>query len=307
MKSEYSKVAGLTAACLNASGAGKPLFVEELLYILRQEIPAVAQIVGAILVGVGDERGSALGRELVRSIGEYGGGPVVDSVPDLSVDVLVLTVKPVELRAARHAFGLPEGTKPLEVGPGQLRIWTAEVDEKRYGIAMVGTAGNVESAVLLGGLLQSVQAKAAVMVGMAAGVLPGTDLGDVIVSENVFAYEFQRMTAKGPIFGPKTFSIDERRIRNAEMLADTMPQWPDTVRDESLGHCDPAEWPADEFEVMAGSWRPRVKRGGILAGGKLFETAHCQVSRKRFTIAFGLQRWKGRDSQPLAQSSAFLG
>jgi hypothetical protein len=170
-------------------GTGRDILVEMLLSHLREAAPDVARIVASFLRAQDDHNGVQLGAALHAQINEYHGDPFVILEPQLRVDYLILTVKEVELRACLRAFGVKERARPLPLS-GSLEAWTVEADGKRFAIAMVGTAGNVESAIVLGGLCALVEPTAAVLVGMAAGVRGRVKLGDVVVAEGILAYEF---------------------------------------------------------------------------------------------------------------------
>lgn len=264
-QSEMRTIAALAGACWRTDGGGRDILVEVLLSHLRESAPDVARIAASLLRARGDENGVQLGEALHEQLSEYRGDPFVIVEPQLRVDYLILTVKDVELTACLRAFGVPKGTRPVPLG-GTLEAWVVEADGSRFAIAMVGTAGNVESAIVLGGLSALVESTAAVLVGMAAGVKERVTLGDVVVAEGVLAYEFQKMTDKGPILEPRPYSPPEWQIRNSTTLDQVSPQWREEVRRDVLAHIQADHWPD-----LDDRWRIHVRRGYVLAGGTLLE------------------------------------
>ena len=136
---------------------------------------------------------------------------------------------------------------------------------------MVGSAGNVETAVFLASLAERVTFKSCVLVGMAAGVPGEVSLGSVIIAERVLAYKFMLMTAEGPRYEPKPYSPNERHFRNM-MTLDLTPAFRTQVRDLVFAHRSRFEgFPADELESLELWAGPKLKRGMLLAGGRLIE------------------------------------
>ena len=108
-------------------------------------------------------------------------------------DVLVLTALPIELNAARMAFGIDEETPAAKTDIGQ-NHWRAQVQTNKgtlatCTIATFGTAGNVDAAAITATLLMEFKPKLVVMIGIAAGMREKTALGDVIIADRVVAYE----------------------------------------------------------------------------------------------------------------------
>lgn len=107
-------------------------------------------------------------------------------------DVLILTALPVELAAAKLAFGIQDGT-PHHRSINGIHFWTT-VAEKPGGpiscaIASLGSAGNVNAASITTQLLSELKPKKVLMMGIAAGMRGKMVLGEVVVSERVIYYE----------------------------------------------------------------------------------------------------------------------
>jgi nucleoside phosphorylase len=108
-------------------------------------------------------------------------------------DVLVLTALPIELNAARMAFGIDEETPAAKTDIGQ-NHWRAQMLTNKgtlatCTIATFGTAGNVDAAAITATLLMEFKPKLVIMMGIAAGMRGKTALGDVFIADRVVAYE----------------------------------------------------------------------------------------------------------------------
>jgi len=116
-------------------------------------------------------------------------------------NVLVLTALPVELNAARMAFGIDEETPAAKTHIGQ-NHWRAQLQTVKgtlatCTIATFGTAGNVDAAATTATLLMEFKPKLVIMIGIAAGMREKTALGDVVISDRVVAYEGAALLAGG--------------------------------------------------------------------------------------------------------------
>lgn len=110
--------------------------------------------------------------------------------------VLVLTALPVELDAAREAFGgnlaSPRST------PAQTSYWPFKSEcGTVVAIACFGNSGNLDAAASTTELLDHLSPSLVVMVGIAAGIRDKCRLGEVVISERVVAYEGAALTT-GP-------------------------------------------------------------------------------------------------------------
>ena len=108
-------------------------------------------------------------------------------------DVLVLTALPIELNAARIAFGIDEQTPAAKTEIGQ-NHWRAQLRTNSGTLATCtittfGTAGNVDAAAITATLLMEFKPKLVIMIGIAAGMRDKTALGDVVIADRVVAYE----------------------------------------------------------------------------------------------------------------------
>jgi nucleoside phosphorylase len=248
------------------------MLIEQLLDLLCLESPETISIFTSLLQGFGDSDAKPWMNALSSRLGplrEYKGDVMYDS-REVSVDVLILTVKENEFRATLAAFGVSAGEKPILVAR-DCEVWLAENSGVTYAIAIIGTDGNVESAIATGKLWAFVKFRAAVMLGMAAGVKDKVRLGDVVVGTSVVAYEFQRMTSDGPVYQPKVYSPPSRLTQRLPTMGQMMPDWPAKVAAE-LGQCSQFEGiERTEPEKINRRWKPKIKTGVILAGSKLIE------------------------------------
>lgn len=111
----------------------------------------------------------------------------------LPPDVLVLTALPIELSAARQALNINEGVQPIVTSTG-LHVWKTEIIRNdgiraNCAIACFSSAGNVDASSITTTLLIELQPKNVIMLGIAAGMREKCALGEVVLSEQVVAYE----------------------------------------------------------------------------------------------------------------------
>ena len=130
-------------------------------------------------------------------------GELAAEVCAAPTDVLVLTALPVELSAARLAFGIDEETPAAKTEIGQ-NHWRAQVRTNKgtlatCTIATFGTAGNVDAAATTATLLMEFKPKLVVMIGIAAGMRKKTALGDVVIADRAVAYEGAALLAGGQV------------------------------------------------------------------------------------------------------------
>lgn len=260
-------IAALIAAIPSVQGSARSMLLDDLLGRLDREAPEMARIAAGI-VGAYDKTTS----DAIRArFGEYSGGPLApDPAVGKGVDCLILTIKDNELAGAKCAFDIPDEQSPISYGQG-LMAYHVTREDISYAIAMTGTAGNVESAIVLGGLVNALRPRAAALIGMAAGVRGKVKLGDVVVAETVFAYEFKKMQATGPVYMPKSYAPREAAIRSAEAFVLANRGWATAVAIDALSLENPEPFKPNDDEPLDGAWRPNVSRAGILAGGQLLE------------------------------------
>jgi nucleoside phosphorylase len=109
------------------------------------------------------------------------------------VDVVVLTVIPAELEAARRVLRIDDGSR--EKAPdgtvyfrGAVR---SELVHRDYAIALtcIGSAGNPGAAAATAGAIARYQPRAVLLMGIAAGIRDKVRIGEVVLSDRVVAYE----------------------------------------------------------------------------------------------------------------------
>ncbi|MDN7695053.1 5'-methylthioadenosine/S-adenosylhomocysteine nucleosidase [Burkholderia cenocepacia] len=128
-------------------------------------------------------------------------GELVAEAYAAPTDVLVLTALPIELSAAKIAFGVDEETPAAKTDIGQ-NHWRAQLQTTKGNlatctIATFGSAGNVDAAATTATLLMEFRPKLVIMIGIAAGLRKKTALGDVVISDRVVAYEGAALVAGG--------------------------------------------------------------------------------------------------------------
>ena len=107
-------------------------------------------------------------------------------------DVLILTALPIELAAAKLAFGIKDEIQPRMSTHG-IHFWsiilTRYDGQVSCAIASLGNAGNVTASSITSQLLSELKPKKVLMMGIAAGMREKMTLGEVIISERVIYYE----------------------------------------------------------------------------------------------------------------------
>lgn len=111
----------------------------------------------------------------------------------LPPDVLVLTALPIELSAARQALNINEDAQPIITSTG-LHVWKTEIIRNdgiraNCAIACFSGPGNVDASSITSTLLIELQPKNVIMLGIAAGIREKCALGEVVLSEQIIAYE----------------------------------------------------------------------------------------------------------------------
>ncbi|AQS85926.1 MAG: hypothetical protein ABF876_09885 [Acetobacter aceti] len=107
-------------------------------------------------------------------------------------DVLILTALPIELAAARLAFGIKDFSQP-RVSLNGIHFWSTIVTRQdgpvSCVVASLGSAGNVTASSITSQLLSELKPKTVLMMGIAAGMRGKMTLGEVILSERIVYYE----------------------------------------------------------------------------------------------------------------------
>lgn len=114
-------------------------------------------------------------------------------VAALPPDVLILTALPVELAAAKQAFGIAEDIQHTTTDIG-VHFWKASVirsngETAHCAIACFGGPGNVDASSITSALLSELKPSNVIMLGIGAGMRYKCALGEVIIAERVVAYE----------------------------------------------------------------------------------------------------------------------
>ena len=118
-------------------------------------------------------------------------------------DVLILTAIPIELTAAKEAFGISEDESKHPTSHG-IHTWKAVVTRNvgsslNCRIANFGQAGNNSAAAITSMLIGELKPKHVVMFGIAAGMRGKCKLGEVLVADRVVAYQGAAALAGGKL------------------------------------------------------------------------------------------------------------
>lgn len=258
---------GIEELCRTGEGPGLQIILEQLLAVLEDERPSDARVAALAL----RTQGGSLKRMADDLLARLPDEPnTIKPISRVHVDYLILTIKPVERRAFLRAVGGEQHR--ADVGHGR-EIVLCESNGMRFGVAHSGIAGNVTTAVLIGSMIPVIECKGAALVGTAGGVSGKTRVGDVVVSETVIDYEFQRMAKDGPRYMPRARGPREAVYSQAEILIDEQPGWAQDVAEKlrRLNFGLRADEIDDSSRLKFASYEPAVKLGAILAGAKLLE------------------------------------
>ena len=195
--------------------------------------------------------------------------PGIQTIVDtIKVDVLCLAVKKVELEACLSVFGVPRSQRPVLLGETGVLCWIVEVGTHNVAIAMVGVAGNTQTAVCLSAISTKLEPRCAVLVGMAGG--PDDEaLGDVVLAESVMDYEFQTLEVGRAIYSPNTVPVPEKYLAP---LMTTMTRVDFSAAcNQAINNLQSEWWDHSESVIDSTDWAPKFRRGVIAAGAKLIE------------------------------------
>jgi nucleoside phosphorylase len=286
------EAAALTAALASMTSDARRILAERLLSILLESDAISAYISGALLKALGDKSGSQLGKEVlarldsnVKQVFERQKAVEVDSLQELrpsrrDVDVCILAVKEIELIACLRAFGVPSGSAGERFKRG-LEIFFCEDQGRSIAISYVGLDGNVESALKIASLFDVLRFRLAVLVGMAAGVENEIGLGDVVVAEEVWAVDFERIRKAGASSPrPRTYPTRTAVWVGLTGMRNSDPGWGQRIAGEvrTLNSLEPALCPVpDDFDHLA--WEPSFTSGVVFAGSRLIEDGSLPQAR----------------------------
>lgn len=260
-----AEVAGLLQALPHLHGQARLMGIDTILSRLDVTAPEVAKIAYALLAA--SDR--ALDSAQTGALGPYLGAPLTQEARPSTVDLLILTIKNIELQAVLAAFGKKLGSPDSWVA--ERAVWRTRRGDQRLAIAAVGVDGNAESAIAFGRLYEALRPRAAALVGMAGGVKGAVKTLDVVVADQVFAYDFRKLTPAGEIPRFKTYSPPDSLIRAVELMPTLDRAWYAHLGTEMRTVMRSGDYETAESREPAETWRPRVVRGGVLAGGRLIE------------------------------------
>lgn len=256
----------LVAAVEAAEKAGtKRLMAEILLDSISRTDAEILSLATILLKEFGGKVGVEIAVELKERLET---SPASESTKQVRVDVLLLAVKKVEFRACLRSLQIPKGRAGVSLG-SDVEYWPQDFGGVKYGVAMIGSDGNVESAIEVGKLLSEIDARVFVLVGMAAGVRKAIGLGDVVVASNVIDYETAVLQPDRTIYRPKTYAPRLRSLQRIHTLAQVDPDWGARVQNEMRAHLESGEQIPER--------PPEVKVGVVLAGSKLIESDEALV------------------------------
>lgn len=239
-------------------------YIQELADLDHQSV----RMVGVALLGSADEDARELGRRALEWENTESKTGATDPA-EMALDLLIVTVKSEELRACLAALKLP--AEPDREFPDDVRLWTFESEGRQVGLTVVGSDGNVESAIEVLGVDAQCRFRAAVLIGMAAGLAGEVAKGDLVVSSWVIAHEFVRVTGRKYLPRYKAYPADPRSWQSVAREAVSTAAWQASVSQELCSLRRLYSMEKAETERLTKNWRPTVKVGVILAGSRIVE------------------------------------
>jgi nucleoside phosphorylase len=191
-------------------------------------------------------------------------------------DVLILSIKPIELKATLLALGFGSGA--VNCPSEELRgypVWeTSATDASGHpvniAISAVGEGGSDASISALHSLLEVLKTRAVMICGMAAGIRGKVELGDVIAVTRALEYTYGTLKEGGFSSEPKPFTVRGAIARRLEFFHPGSPtQWSGRIQSA----LDTWEGEAQSLlpPGIATAHQPTFKVGGVLAGDWKYE------------------------------------
>jgi adenosylhomocysteine nucleosidase len=141
--------------------------------------------------------GDVAGGDIVKTAGRAAAGGGRDS----RAEVGVLTVLPVEMRAVVAALRqmYDYGDRRLAHGPLAHEAWLPDSRGRRVRVAAVQALrpGTESAALAFRGLVDEYRPVTVLLVGIAGGVAPQVGIGDVVLSDQMIAYDGRKEAADG--------------------------------------------------------------------------------------------------------------
>lgn len=190
---------------------------------------------------------------------------VNESIPmtqmyDLNYDILIVTIKPVELEATLNAFGLESDNEELFIY-NELAFYHAKIESSKgeiYSIiiTMLGEDTSVKAAQRTTEVLNYLNVNYCYLVGMAAGVKEKTQLGDVILGSSVWYYERAKLEDGKELPRPEVIQAsDKSYLRHRFKSSRFSKLFEDALQlkdaDEKIPTCISCNWiPTFDFGVI---------------------------------------------------------
>lgn len=152
-----------------------------------------------------------------------GDSPTILAAPSVNarpIDVMMLAVQPIELRALRHMFGVENERRSSE--HKDRSFWECEIPRRNVGagelkklnvaLTSVGMPNNLQAMGAVHEIAEAYVPRVWVLVGMSAGIKGLVRLGDVVLPQIVWYYEPGRRLED--LFEPRPESIARSRLNH---------------------------------------------------------------------------------------------
>ncbi len=193
------------------------------------------------------------------------------------VDIGIITVIKNELHAVLTALGRNPEDKP-DHRKGAFSYWHAIIERESAPplsivVTFVGEARNVPCAICSESLLENYSVEALILIGIAAGPKSKVKLGDVVIADQIYDYEEQRLEVKKILFFKTNITLARQRpkfIATKKVIKSDLKRINDKKFlkqfNETLKIINPDLLPKNYNR----SQNPKIHDGTIAAGEKLF-------------------------------------
>lgn len=205
-----------------------------------------------------------------------------------NVDVGIITVlRDFELPAVKRAFGIYPKSPSKQVGDRE--YWFAKIGSEEstmnIAITVTDTQGNDNARTVTGNLIEWLNPKIVMLIGIAAGVKDKVSRGDIVVSNAVYFYEPAKLTQNRKQPRPRVASASDSLLRHFRTFSDRAPYsgWHEAFhiaegKLKSEGLSNPSEYihPTPHIGLIASGEKifadsglkemQRVEHGDICAG-----------------------------------------
>ncbi len=200
------------------------------------------------------------------------------------IDIGIITALPdIELPAVLKTFDL-DPKRHEDESIENHRYWFSSIQSLKTQknlkivITSIGTSGNIASASATKTLIRNYNPNLLVLVGIAAGLKNKVNLLDVVISENVVGYEYERLTPEGKEQRPKFEHPPHHILQDIRFFE----QQVDTVYWNNLFKTLQASLDSKQLPLESISSIPKALLGTVASGEKLLADGSLADIQKKY-------------------------